>query len=284
MDNFESELNIIHQLLKNDETYTKLIIEDRHREHFNKYKSEYYITYNCNGAVTFKNTLIDILDKNTHVNEIYMTVCNFGFETACENNKFVKKIIKIKSWKSVYMFGESDSVLDALLSQQNPQLIKLKLSQIFTNGHKLVKLFQNTNRWFIGQSLTPSLKIFELNISTTLGDNFTKIIEAIQKSNIKTVIISNIHCELSDFEFINNLFNCKIMNLHLNDLRYKCEFNLTHNYTLMNFTVNGIQPNYAQETLNRNKNYVFTVLLCMNRKIIPRCVFKSLILKDLFIV
>ena len=63
-----------------------------------------------------------------------------------------------------------------------------------------------------------------------------------------------------------------------------CSFNLTNNYHILNFTVNKSCPNYAQEIINRNKEYISTILLCMNKKIIPRYVFKNLILKHLFVI
>ena len=278
MDNFESELNIIHQLLKNDETYTKLIVKKEHYSHYAIYKVKYDSIYGISEPEQYFPILINVLHNNTHVNEIYMDINGFSRETDDDitefTAEFTKKIIKMKDWKSIYIQGESDSVLDALLTQQNPKLMKLELSQIFFNSDKLLKIFQNTN----------SLEEFELCISNTPEINFCEIIEIIHESNIKTVIINDITCIISHSKFINSLSKCKMRNLHLKNLRYICEFDLTHNCTLMNFTVNGIQPNYAQETLNRNKNYVFIVLLCMNRKIIPRCVFKNLIVKHLFIL
>ena len=84
-------------------------------------------------------------------------------------------------------------------------------------------------------------------------------------------------------KFIDILNGSKVRTLQFVDCFY-LEFDLINNYTILNFTVNDKQPDYAYEILNRNKNYAFTVLLCMNRKIIPRCVFKNLILKHLFIL
>jgi len=287
MDSFESELNIIHQILKNEEKYTKLIFEQKQYDHYVRHCFDYHLKYNDNPNQSFINILINVLHNNTYVNEIYITISNFSIARTSKvigfgDTESIKQIIKMKNWKSIYIYGESDDVLNALLSQQNQKLTKLKLSQIHSNGDKLLKLFVNTNRWFIRQSLTPSLKEFELCISSTPESNYSDIITAIRESNIKTLIFFDISCAETDLKFINGLLKLQIRNLYLKNSSRTNEYDLINNYTILNFTENGTLPIYAEKILDRNRNYAFTVLLCMNRKIIPRCVFKSLVLTHLF--
>ena len=275
MNSFESEYNIIHQILKNDQTYTKLIYDYAQYYHYEKYESEYQSRYNSdNQYQQFANILTGELHNNTYVNELYMTQDNCGCVSRYEKVEFIKKIIKMRNWKSIYVCGQSDSVLDALLAQQNLKLVKLQLSQLFENVDKFLKIIQST----------PSLKEFELCISSTPEMDFCEIIKAILESNIKTLILCDISSRTTDFEFINGLFKSNIRNFHLKNSLCTNDFDLINNYTILNFTVNDKQPDYAYKILNRNKNYAFTVLLCMNRKIIPRCVFKNLIVKHLFIL
>jgi len=265
MDDFESELNVINNLLKNNETYTKFTLKQKHYNHYNTNKSMYRITYNYNN---FKHMIINALQKNTHVNEIYITI------TIADQNKwegyFIDKIIKMKNWKSIFVYGQSAKVLDALLCNQNQKLIKLELSQICSNGEKFLKIIQNT----------PSLEHFELDIACIQDTDLPFVIHAIYESNIQTLILNNIHIINSSNKFIDDVLKSKIKNIHLKYSNTN-DFDLTNNYHILNFSINGKCSNYALEILNRNKLYIFTILLCMNRKIIPRCVFKNLILKNL---
>jgi len=271
MDSFESELNVIYRILKNDETYTKLIIQKEQFAHYIKYQSEYHSTYNYDCNPNFTNILTGELHNNTYVNELYITLKNYGRVSRCEKAEFIKKIIKMRNWKSIYVFGQSDNVLDALLAQQNPKLVKLQLSQLFENVDKFLKIIQSIN----------SLEELELDLYC-IHSNFSVIAQTICESNIKTLIIKSLFLPTNS-KFIDILNGSKVRTLQFVDCFY-LEFDLINNYTILNFTVNDKQPDYAYKILNRNKNYAFTVLLCMNRKIIPRCVFKNLILKHLFIL
>jgi len=109
-----------------------------------------------------------------------------------------------------------------------------------------------------------------------LNITIESIIKSIINSNIKTLAIN---IDLHNFyKFTDNIIQSKIKNIHLN---FKNEI---MNHCSLNFTVNKSCPNYAQEIINRNKEYISTILLCMNKKIIPRYVFKNLILKHLFVI
>jgi len=282
MDSFESEFNVIHQLLKNEETYAKLIIGYDQFMHYYKYYLEYCSTYNDNdhnGDYYFVNMVINALQNNTYVNEIYMKNTFCDMTNIIARSEFIKKLTGMRNWKSIYICGESENVLDALLDRQNPNLMKLKLSNIHL---KFQKFIQNT----------PFLEEFEFDLYTTPQKNYPAIIQGICESNIKTLIINNIFFPSESFEslinfepkFINDIIKCKIRNLHLRNSSHTNKFDLMDNYTILNFMVNEIQPDYAQEILYRNRNYALTVLLCMNRKIIPRCIFKNCILKHLFII
>jgi len=267
MDNFESEFNIIHKIIENNETYTKLIIMPHHCNHYAAFMTQYCSTYRNND---FEQMLTNALYNNTFINEIYTDVY---FST---NNGWrgVKQIIHAKIWKSIYIGGYSSMVLDTLLTQQNPNLTKLKLSQICKNGDNLLKVTRNTS----------TLENFELSLSGSTNEDLPNISQAVYESNIKTLTIHDI-CETHiNLKFIDNIIKCKTRNLHLKNLYHLIEFDMTNNYNILNFTIDDISPNYIQNILNRNKKYIFTVLLCMNKKIIPRCVFKNLILKSLFIM
>jgi len=249
-----------------------LIIEEEHYAHYIKYKSDYYSMCNYNQCNTnFKNILISALHNNIHVNEIRVVTRSFyyGGEDKLEN---IKKIIKLRNWKSIYMAGESYCVIEALISQQYPNLIKVELSQLFPNCSKFIRN-------------TPSLKHFEFRIySDDQSIDYIELMQTIHESHIQTLIIDDdSYSSKRNFEFIDSLFESKIKNLHFKSSYCNQHvFNLTNNYTILNFTENGTLPIYAEKILDRNRNYAFTVLLCMNRKIIPRCVFKNLVLKHLF--
>jgi len=61
MNSFESEFNITHKILKNDETCTNLRIEQEHQHHYRKYQSIYHSKYNSDDIIclNFENILID---------------------------------------------------------------------------------------------------------------------------------------------------------------------------------------------------------------------------------
>jgi len=262
MDDFESELNIVHKILKNDETFTNLIITTEHQIHYINYKSKYTLIYrNCG----FINILIDSLHNNTYINELCVK------KIFSHKNGFIEKIIKMKNWKSIYINGLSLDVLHVLSTQQNPQLEKLQLSQISMAYNEFLKTIKNS----------PSLVHFKLDICGSTKTDLRGIANTIQRSNVKSFIIKNAFDPYTDIDFIANIIKCKIINLHLINSRNMIKFDLTNNYTILNFTVNKICPDYTHNILNRNKKYIFTILLCMNKKIIPRCIFKNLILSKI---
>ena len=267
LDDFESELNVIHQILKNDKEYTKLIIGNEHFNHYGRHEIKYCLTYKHD---TFSEILIDVLSKNVHINEIYTSA---DFTNDMCTYVTIKKIIKMKNWKSIFMCGYSCFVLDVLSIQQNPKLIKLTLSQIHLNSDLFLKIVKNT----------PSLEYFDLDYGYMQTVDLHVIAQGICESNIKTFIVNDI-CLTNEctVNFINDIIKCKLRNLHLKTTLSLSAFNLQNNYTLLNFTINNKCPVYAQDILKRNEQYIFIILLCMNKKIIPRCVFKNLILSHLF--
>ena len=247
-----------------------MIIQKEQFAHYIKYQSEYHSTYNYDCNPNFTNILTGELHNNTYVNELYITLKNYGRVSRCEKAEFIKKIIKMRNWKSIYVNTYSASVLDALSSQQNSNLVRLQLSSINLSGDKFLKLVQNSH----------FLEYFEANLKDSECEHRHKISQAIRESNIKTLIFNNFSIQHMDLKFMDNIINSKIRNFHLTSCKFYNEFNLINNYTILNFTVNYICPDYAQNILKRNKQYILTILLCMNRKIIPRCVFKSMILNE----
>jgi len=265
MDSFESDFNVIHKILKNDEAYTKLIIRKRYSSHYCGYKKIYKKKY---GNIYFVEMLIDALYNNIYVNEIYIADDIDDYDGFAYG--LIRKMIKMRNWKSIYVNTYSASVLDALSSQQNSNLVRLQLSSINLSGDKFLKLVQNSH----------FLEYFEANLKDSECEHRHKISQAIRESNIKTLIFNNFSIQHMDLKFMDNIINSKIRNFHLTSCKFYNEFNLINNYTILNFTVNYICPDYAQNILKRNKQYILTILLCMNRKIIPRCVFKSMILNE----
>jgi len=263
MDSFESDFNVIHKILKNDEAYTKLIIRKRYSSHYCGYKKIYKKKY---GNIYFVEMLIDALYNNIYVNEIYIADDIDDYDGFAHG--LIRKMIKMRNWKSIYVNTYSASVLDALSSQQNSNLVRLQLSSINSYRHKFLELMQHV----------PYLEHLELDLTDSSSKDISNISQAINESNIKTFIINDTSGEQIYSKFIDNIIKSKIRNFHLNMNKSCSEFNLINNYTILNFSVNGICPDYAQKIINRNKHYILTILLCMNRKIIPRCVFKSMIL------
>ena len=96
MDSFESDLNVIHKILKNDETYTKLTIGTNHSLHYHKHMEIYKETY---GKNHFAEILYNTLHNNIYVNEIYIT-CNLS-TFACGAHKYIEQMIKMRMWKSI---------------------------------------------------------------------------------------------------------------------------------------------------------------------------------------
>jgi len=270
MDEFESELNIIHTILKNDETYTKLELNNNHYSHWIKHKKMYMMTYkkttHCNILMSF---LVYALCENPHINEIWITVSLDG------TINLIEKIITSRHWKSIFVSGHSLSIIRILSLKNNNSLTKLKLSSILNISDSIDNFMKHSHL----------LEYFEFNlIHADTIDSQKCIAESIKKSNIKTLVINVDIC--NSHEFIKDIIQGKIRNIHLNFINEQnlYPFNLTNNHNILNFTVNKICPDHTQEIINKNKCYMFTILLCMNKKIIPRCVFKNLILKHLFMI
>jgi len=267
---FQSDDNIIKKILDNKSDYTELRIENKHKTHFKHNKSEYLKLYGqrteslCSRSNDFILLIMNALAKNQYINGIYVN-------HSCINSIDTYNLLSVKMFTSIYIHGYSQKVLQFLNTNEN-KVEKLKLSSMAFDVFDEFKKIPETCK------LLKSLDI-------TDGRFPNKMFEIINRTNITELIL---HIDQRSNEIIEqcNIFvtkNKSLRSLHIKDIymmHHEMPFAniISNNYTLLNVTINGKCNEKITNIMNRNKKYMMTILLCMNKKIIPRCVFKSMIL------
>ena len=301
---FQSDDNIIKKILDNKSDYTELRIEEKHVNHFYHNKSEYLKLYGqrteslcfqsfeeteslcfqsfeeteslCSRSSDFILLIMNALVKNQYINGIYVTqFCNNSIETYID-------LLSAKMFTSIYIGGNSQKMLQFLNTNEN-KVEKLKLSSIALDEFKKIP-----ETCKLLKSLDVTLNIpWKMNIDGFYFQNKifpNNIFEIINRTNITELILCIDRCAKEIIEQCNVWVtkNKSLRSLHVKNIhRMHHEIfrsNVSNNYILLNFTINGECDEKITNIMNRNKKYMMTILLCMNKKIIPRCVFKSMIL------
>jgi len=264
---FQSDDNIIKKILDNKSDYTELRIENKHKTHFKHNKSEYLKLYGqrteslCSRSNDFILLIMNAMTKNEYIDSLYI------------DHGGTDKLLFIKMFRSIYIKSYSLEVLRYLNTHKN-KVEKLQLSSIAFDEFK---------------KIPETCKLLKsLDISSTYIDNtyLHIIFGIINKTNITELILDIDYRGEKDIETYKMFIST---NKNLKNLHFKRGFDKFHlnnfvvdiifdNYTLLNVTINGKCYDEVTNIMNRNKKYMMTILLCMNKKIIPRCVFKSMIL------
>jgi len=258
---FQSDDNVIKSILDNKSDYTELRIDRKHLSHFELNRNKYIKLY---GNADLLLLIMNAMEKNEYIDSIYIQ-CDIII------SKYKKtKLLSVKMFKSIYIDKYSLEVLEYLNTNEN-RVEKLKLSSILWNN------FEHIPKTC---KLLKSLDISQCFLSST---SLKKMFEIMNKTNIIELIISiNTWKDIEKYNvFIST--NNRLKSLHIvhklnNFIEIPFAIIISNNYTLLNVTINGKCNEKIRNIMNRNKKYIMTILLCMNKKIIPRCVFKSMIL------
>jgi len=273
--NMDSEYNLIQKILDNRSDYIELRITDRQTEHFMNNNNEYLKLY---GNFDYLTLIKNAMTKNEHISELFM-ISGYSNQCIFANRYSVNHILSIRMFKSIYIHGYSSDVFDYLIENKNDNLEKLAISSMFSNVVRLRETLEN-------HKLLKSLNLPMAHVS--LKQEIDDIFELINKANVTELILSfsslSMNCnffEKYEIFVLNNktLRKLQIKFPDLDEDQYNSFFcAVTKNYTIIDFKINDGQDQTIIYTMNRNKKYIMTILLCMNRRIIPRCVFRDLVL------
>jgi len=263
----DNDNNIIKKILDNKSDYTELRISDEHIMHFRKNESEYLKLYGYNDYISL---IASAMTKNEYIDSIYIDSIN-----SSPSYKYpMFKLLFAKMFTSIYVSNHSLDVMKYLNAHEH-KVTKLKLSSIGHFSGFFCKILENCK----------SLESLDIQCDLFDEKSLDKIFETINKTNIIQLIVSFCSYLRNLFEEYNMFIskNKSLKSLHIthkflcitNDKLFS---NISNNYTLLDVTVNGKCDDQITSITNRNKKYIMTILLCMNKKIIPRCVFKSMIL------
>jgi len=263
MDVFYDKFNIIEQILKNDPMYTILTITSKNVKHYNNFKKLYHKKYNNK---SYCSIIFDSLTKNDYIDELDIQ----GIIFDCSLN--ILKLLQ-KPYKSIYMFNYGHNVLDCLINTKNSTVEKLKVNPLQCNG-KIISNFITVNK---------SLKNLAL-AGQDIEHDMSIIMKSLNNSNIETLSLERLSLRSIPTDMIINIIDTctKIKNLYLYD-RYTNNVSLffdslSKNFNIIDFEINNIKCNKINEILERNKKYFMTIFMCVNKRIIPKCVSMNLII------
>jgi len=263
-----SNYDIVKIILDNKSDYTELRINHEHIMHFYKNQSKYIELYGCSKEINFNRSefpslIINAMTKNEYINGIYVDLESYGIDASI--------LLSAKTFKSICIYGCSREVINYLNTHEN-KVEKLKLSSLNLSYDVFEKIPETCKL----------LNSLDIRCTIFTKKSLNRIFETIHKTNITDLTLS-FSCYSNDlFEefgmFISK--NKTLKSLHVkNDFSNFIDDNIySNNYTLLNITINNEYIEKITNITNRNKKYMMTILLCMNKKIIPRCVFKTMIL------
>lgn len=258
-------LNIIGEILDNKSNYTKLKIKMKHIHH---------LIDDTDGMVRFFDSVRNALLKNEHINELIITRRVGWYMDQCEINS----ILSVKNFKSIYIGMCSLNIYDFLNENTNDNLEKLRLSSCSDFYHNREGIFKHK-----------SLKILDLIFFNDQIVNILRnVLNIIKQTNVIELILrfsENFSKKNKNdmVEYFKIIFeNKKLRRLNIHDehfIEYKKEILklFKSNNELIDFTING-EHNEMINITERNKKYLMTIFLCGNKRIVPRCVFRDLIL------
>jgi len=258
--------NIIKKIQENNEDTTLCIRQSDYDD---------YVTYDSRYA---RNMLVNTLNNNKHINELM--VAYHG-----DSGTLTHDILEYGGFNSIIMNSYNDSINATIMQCLNDNhyfnLIKLKLGSVNTSYNRL-SVFLKMNH---------SLETLQISCSWKSHQPITRIISELHKSNIKTLTINFTGSKQNKiYSYINNILkiDTAISRLHIvNDAsyyRYSLVGNfdmigptLIKNHNIIEFTIES-ESHFGMEAYTlTNKNRFLVILMCFNRRIIPKCVSMNLI-------
>lgn len=291
-------MNLIERILKNNESYTQLHIEQSNYDHYLENKDNYENTYN---ETNFNTMIYNALTKNNYINELYID---------CECNTNITDIVGLKIFHSIYVNTNVNYISKEIITFMNKNeyyVKRLKLGSILVL-HDEIWLYLKNNK---------CLETFHIMCSASSYHDITKIISKLQESNIKTLTVSFSNITLDKiYEYVNRIIKkrtqitrlyiendinyCgikknkkkshsfvdkvnsdkidKLTTIHVN--KYKMD-NSKNNHRIIDFKIYGKSNDEMKEFAEKNKKYFVTILACFKKRKIPKCVVMNLIWKDI---
>jgi len=257
--------NIIKIILDNESHRKKLKISEDNERHFDCNKNAYLEMYGSDNLWILIN---DALAKNQYIEKL-------EFDNVSTPTKMVFAMPSLKKMKSIYIPYHSY----AILKYAN------------TNEHNLEKL---NVFLFMNERIIEFLKIPHTckklkKLTVEFGD--TDKVEGINKvvfDTLNETDITKLHLTLRTDLFICDFIkkNTTIKYMHI---KYSSRLinddlinSISQNYTLLRFTSSDKYDHRITNIMERNKKYITTIYLCINKKIVPRLLFKNIILKYIF--
>jgi len=171
------------------------------------------------------------------------------YKVPCNGNQTVVGILSTKLFKSIYIGGCSMEVFEYLSKNTNNNLESLRVSE-----------GTDFNMDF-GKNIGRYKSLINLDLTFCSNNKVANILSSDFIIGNKMLRKINVNSEYVNDEGLLDIFK--------------------DNYTLINCTINNKCSDKIENIMIRNRKYKITILLCMNRRIIPRCVFKNMILINL---
>jgi len=258
MKSFYSEQNIIEQILKNDPNYTNLKITNEHINHYYVYDTQYMFIY---AQASFDIILINALNKNSYISSI--CTCLYPIFEFDENIKLLLQ----RPFKSINLYKYGRSIIDYLHETQNYNVEKLELCPVSFNGDKIAKYIE----------MNKSLKHLILDDTWWLETNVQLIIKSLKYSTLETLTLKRDIFDVQNWIICDIIkTNSKIKQLYICDAYhtnlYDIKDALLNNFNIIDFKINNVYHDEFNEILERNKKYQIMLHMCINKRIIPKCV------------
>jgi len=297
--------NIIQKILENKNEYVELNMKSLHLEHFLNNMDEYEKVYKTNifwtdnNIKNFTNLIKYAFTQNTHIDSLHISkFVIFSWMNIFDTNKynkiksnkiseeFVYDVLSIRKFKSIYIGDLDYFILKYLNENKNDNLQKIQLSMFFGS-------IEYNN--MLEQVIMKSESIRHLDLKYNLYSNFEYKTDRSYYS--KRLNIEQLTLKFAISSFVEDPFfgskRVKILlkNKYIKRINMYSEYFskyktkvlkcLKKNYTLVNFLVNDKHDKEIDIIMDRNRKYIMTILLCMNRRKVPRCIFRELILVNL---
>jgi len=281
MDITKNEHNLIKKILDNKSDYTELRITNDNYSHFANNRNEYDELYGsfeetkslCSQTDDLLVLIKNAMTKNEYINQLHMTCGYLMFGST----KSIYELLSIRMFKAIYIERYSKDVLDYLCVNQISTLEKLGLTSICRNIEIFRKVIENCKL----------LKILNITLELYNTQEVYDAFEIINKSNIAELTL-NFDLLFIPLDFVIKYGNFVSKNktlrkLHIHYFHENIDFDSFLNIMMINYNIIDFKINDRcdEKIKNRNKKYIMTIFLCMNKKIIPRCIFRNLILSHI---